>query len=679
MKRPQTGVYPCNEHPLRHRQPNHRYHHHPLNGEREIPSTASRVTTNGCVDGGGRTVASSNSSNKKNQRRRDRKRREQQFQVTQNGTQVFLPRMILRNMPYHQSNNQCQVIHTNKRKDSTLFRLLLSDWFHVLLRIKMHYSICMLLGLWLGTILLFAIVYVGIDHVYENADCGLGKEPPILIAFAAAFAFSLETCTTVGCEWQRINGWINESIIIFLLCKRVVRCEIASLVWSLASYLPLAFFAFWSNTVHLWRSTPSNCTGSFEYATHHIDGLPGNSNAFFESNCNGVLLTIFFQMTWSMLFNAFLFAFFYSQLSKSERRSLQLVFSDKLCINISKEGRVCASVQCYDIDSAFPVVEAHARMYMIEHKLQMNPLRLTTPDDNLGGMRYPSIPQKIIHHIDHHSALAPTRGHLMPLLASSQFNNAIPLRSCDSAHADRPEIICPVCGDSFGTYERLAHHVRFNKMIERQESYPIQDSHQDFEMPDTSSPLTLQEVTDHIETTMSEIVVVVEGIDPQLSGTFQAIQSYKYEDLVFGADHEPCTSVTTGSNKISVGMRTFHKIRYTDEGRRHTLLLSSFSSNSGEIDESIGDDSPNPSISVESSDQGHSSPQLPKPPCSLHNSQGKTILPSNHHHHGKDKHSDHTGCDKGEHDGLHIPVRIETTVVEEDKKCEENIVEALDV
>lgn len=377
----------------------------------------------------------------------------------------------------------------------------------------------------------------------------------------------------------------------------------------------------------------------------NADGLPGDSNAFFESGCHGVKAAIFCQMTWSMLFNAFLFAFFYSQLSKSERRSLQLVFSDKLCINVSREGRVCASVKCYDIDSAFPVVEAHARMYLLDHKLQMNPLRLTNPDDNLGGMLYPSIPQKIIHHIDHHSALAPTRTHLMPLLASSRTNSAVPLRSCDSANAERDEIICPVCGDCFGTYERLAAHVRFNKMIEKQEGYPIQDSHQAFEMPDTS-PLTLQEVTDHIEKTMSEIVVVVEAIDPQLSGTFQANQSYKYEDIVFGADHETCTSITP-DNKIQVDMRTFHQIRYTNEGKN---MLLSFSSS--------GD-------SVESDPEQSSSPP-PKEQLGHLDSQRKTRFS--------------VGSNNLEQQlSGHIPVRIETAVQDE-KKIEESItMESLEV
>jgi len=544
MEHTQSGVGQSGDQSLRHRQLIH--YRKPQKDDNEKGTTS-----------GSRLSGSKNRFDR-------RRRRKEQTRVMRSGSQVFLPRMILRNMPYNQSNNQCQVINTNKSK-SSLIRLLLSDWFHVLLRIKIHYSIFMLLGLWLGIILFFAVLYVKIDTAYDQENCGLGK-PPNPISFPAAFAFSLETCTTVGY------------------------------------------------------------------------GLPGNSNAYFEANCTGIQMIVFFQMACSMLFNAFLFAFFYSQLSKSERRSLQLVFSDKLCVNVSKDGRVCASVQCYDIDSAFPVVEAHARMYLLDHKLQMNPLRLTHPDDNLGGMLYPSIPQKIMHHIDHHSALAPTRS--MPLLAASRFYSGFPLRSGDSQNADRPEIVCPVCGESFGTYERLASHVRFNQMVERQENYPIKDSHQGFEMPDiTKSPLTLQEVTDHIETTMSEIVVVVEAIDPQLSGTFQANQSYKYEDIVFGADHEICTSVTP-DNKISVDMKKFHQIQCDNANARTAngscSPPSSFASSSDKEDSLYGKNS-----SMGNKNMPFSQPQTTRTTVSF------------------------------EEDG-HIPVCIESrTMIEEEKKVEE--------
>lgn len=37
-----------------------------------------------------------------------------------------------------------------------------------------------------------------------------------------------------------------------------------------------------------------------------------------------------------------------------------------------------------------------------------------------------------------------------------------------------------------------------------------------------------------------EIICVVEAIDPLMSGTFQAIQSYTLDDIVFHAEFAPC-------------------------------------------------------------------------------------------------------------------------------------------
>merc|ERR1711971_959771 len=109
-----------------------------------------------------------------------------------------------------------------------------------------------------------------------------------------------------------------------------------------------------------------------ETATTVGYGLPSSSNAFFEEGCSHVQVSIFFQMVFCMLFNAFMFAFFHSQLSKSETQSIQLVFSNKLVIGVKKDknkNQVYASVRCYDLDSAYPLVEAHARMYLLDHKL----------------------------------------------------------------------------------------------------------------------------------------------------------------------------------------------------------------------------------------------------------------------------------------------------------------------
>ena len=78
------------------------------------------------------------------------------------------------------------------------------------------------------------------------------------------------------------------------------------------------------------------------------DGLPGSANGFFQSNCNGLQIAITFQMIWSMLSNAFLVSFFFCLMSKSEKRSIQIIFSKKLCVNVT-DGKVCVNVRCYDL------------------------------------------------------------------------------------------------------------------------------------------------------------------------------------------------------------------------------------------------------------------------------------------------------------------------------------------
>jgi hypothetical protein len=101
-------------------------------------------------------------------------------------------------------------------------------------------------------------------------------------------------------------------------------------------------------------------------------------------------------------------------------------------------------------------------------------------------------------------------------------------------------------------------------------------------MPDTS-PITLFEVQRHIEKTLSEIVVVVEAIDPQLSGTFQAVQSYRYEDIVFGADFEKCLFVKEDS--FTVDMRKFHGVEYDESDFKASINNSSDSVKPAEEDE----------------------------------------------------------------------------------------------
>ena len=191
-------------------------------------------------------------------------------------SQVDLPRMVHRNLPFYQSRNRVKVKNSAYK---LLWRLMILDWFHTLLRLPAYLSISFLLFLWVLLVAFYAFIYWYLDNIqYGHIDCGLGPTPQAPIAFMGAFAFSLETCTTVGY------------------------------------------------------------------------GLPGASDAFFEEGCELLVITIFAQMMWSMMFNAFLFSFFFSLMSKSEFRSSQIIFTNKLLINVSVCGqKAYARLQCYDI------------------------------------------------------------------------------------------------------------------------------------------------------------------------------------------------------------------------------------------------------------------------------------------------------------------------------------------
>jgi hypothetical protein len=199
----------------------------------------------------------------------DPPRRMKNKRIARNMSHVHLPRLITRDYPYNQSSSRVEIFNKNTK---LLRTLLINDWFHILLRYPSWVSIPLCLVVWYTSIWVWAAIYVAVDGSDANLDrnCGLG-DPGIPMSMGMAFAFSLETCTTVGY------------------------------------------------------------------------GLPGSKTGFFKQGCNGIQAAITFQLVWSMLYNAFLVSFFFALLSKSENRSIQVIFSNKLCINVI-DGKVCANV-----------------------------------------------------------------------------------------------------------------------------------------------------------------------------------------------------------------------------------------------------------------------------------------------------------------------------------------------
>ena len=106
-----------------------------------------------------------------------------------------LPRLVDRGLAFHQSPNK---VHLRHNQGWNIYRLLRFNWFHVMLRWPSKYSFTFLVTAWTGQILFFALLYVWNDEVHRGGRCVLGGANGEVIGWAGAFAFSLQTCNTVG-------------------------------------------------------------------------------------------------------------------------------------------------------------------------------------------------------------------------------------------------------------------------------------------------------------------------------------------------------------------------------------------------------------------------------------------------------------------------------------------------
>ena len=480
-----------------------------LRQELEVEKTKNRVEINpipidSSDSGDGFTplqrAASNDFSVSSSQWTRDEETGKPRFRRRRRGTftdeeLANIPRLIHRNLPFKQSKQEIAVVNRSMYKGLKLQRILSQDWYHVILRYNTVLSLLFLLCIWTSVIITFALIYMKIDAISPMTECGLGTvgNP---IRFGPAFAFSLETCTTVGY------------------------------------------------------------------------GLPNGTNSFFEPECGRLQLAIYFQMVFSMLFNAFLFAFLFARLARCEQRGSQVLFSDKAIIE-KRNGKWLLHVRIYDYASSQPVVEAHVRMYCVswrDYEKQtrdlvqphlLHEMRILQPDDELNACLYTSIPGCVTHQIDVFSPLLPKQH---KKLSTRLDNGGLKLREIDQ-YINGTGIMCPVCGETFGSQAQLRKHIQYTSMVENLEpDFPFIGSHRDPELVEPflkeAKEVTENDLIDHLRD--KEIMCVVEGIEPMVSGTFQALQSYKLNDIYFGGRFAPCMSQQGG--KIYVDVDRFHEV-----------------------------------------------------------------------------------------------------------------------
>ena len=415
-------------------------------------------------------------------------------------------RILSRNLPFCQSKNKVNVVNEKVRGKLGIDRLKSEDWFHVFLRLSTFQSVLICVVIWTTLIIIFAGFYIAADKIQPDVNCGLTEDGLSIISFESAFAFSLETTTTVGY------------------------------------------------------------------------GLPGSSNAYFES-CPELQVVIYFQMLFSLLFNAFLFAFFFARLSRCESRGTQVVFSDKAIIKKTKDGRLTFNIRLYDIDSQRPLVEAHIRFYVlkknaIDENASFELMRTTNPNDDLGGMLYVALPCTATHYIDSHSPIRPRTAASSATTIDRCFiidGCGMDLRDGDAMAGDRDAYKCVVCGETYGTVENLQRHISYTAWVEKCDGIPegnvkrhldiAQSPADDWRLAKSeavaSNAVIYDEFRNMFETDGIEILAVFEAIEPLISGTFQALQSYCLEDIVFGHDFAPCLK-TSSRGAIAVDLEMFH-------------------------------------------------------------------------------------------------------------------------
>lgn len=73
-----------------------------------------------------------------------------------------------------------------------------------------------------------------------------------------------------------------------------------------------------------------------------------------------------------------------------------------------------------------------------------------------------------------------------------------------------------MCGESYGTYNWYTRHVRYQRILEKQENYPVEGTHlsitdEDLSRSKTASITDLEKLKAYFRDEISEVIVIVEG------------------------------------------------------------------------------------------------------------------------------------------------------------------------
>ena len=281
-------------------------------------------------------------------------------------------------------------------------------------------------------------------------------------------------------------------------------------------------------------------------------GLPtAQRDSPFFNDCDGGWIFITLQSLIGVILDGVAVGIVFTRMTRAQTRATTIVFSDYAVVR-KVRGRLTLQLQVCEMRK-HQLVEAHVRCYAISRHfyrqgspaqgrssgpaarrpvyLKTQYMRLSKPDDELGGVLLMGMPSVVVHDIDAWSPLLPSdwTTALQRKDPSADYRYPEPLqRSVDTINGNREDL----------TASKVPG--------EKAKSFTLSSDEEDA-------------IRRYWREHKVEIVVVVEGIDPPTSCTMQARHSYTVDDIAWHHEFEPCVYETDdGSAEINFSL--FHNI-----------------------------------------------------------------------------------------------------------------------
>lgn len=317
--------------------------------------------------------------------------------------------------------------------------------------------------------------------------------------------------------------------------------------WKICAFVIITFVMSWAFFMVLFRSISDRCglhantfLKALYLAIETIETVGYGVEDEFYHQCYEGIFVLGLSAIWESLLNAALISIVCARVARGNTRATSIIFSEKAIIT-EVDGHWYFMFQVCDFRK-HQLCEAHARMYSIQHseapggiRFQTRNMRMQHPDDELGGMLVPALPQVVVHRIDRWSPLCPTeqRRPMHGTKANSWRYPEIVQRAADGEAGDRdPYFRAP--GDDAA-----------------RNTGPHADKEQ----------LDIADIAKHLAQNKFEVLCLVEGIEATTSSTMQARHSYTCDDVVFNANFQRCVSCTEAGH-CRIDFDNFHDLVY---------------------------------------------------------------------------------------------------------------------